>query len=83
MKIQSARRERIACRHTFASQLIQNGESLKYVSAQMGHSSITITLDTYSHLLPNGEKGAVDRLDNMWSQSGTGSRTGSGVPVAR
>jgi len=46
-------------------------------------NGITITLDTYSHLLPNGEKGAVDRLDNMGSQSGTGSRTGSGVPVAR
>jgi len=72
-----------ACRHSFASLLIENGESLKYVSAQMGHSSISITLDTYSHLLPNGDKGAVDRLDLIGGQARTGSRTGSAVPVAR
>src|SRR5262249_47471303 len=32
-------------RHTFASLLLQNGESLTYVKDQMGHSSIQITLD--------------------------------------
>ena len=34
-------------RHTFASHLIQNGESLAYVRDQMGHASITLTVDTY------------------------------------
>ena len=33
-------------RHTFASLLIQNGESLVYVKEQMGHGSIQITVDT-------------------------------------
>ena len=49
-------------RHTFASQLIQNGENLAYVRDQLGHHSIKLTVDVYGHLLP-GEKAAVDRLD--------------------
>ena len=35
-------------RHTFASRLIQNGESLAYVKDQMGHHSIKLTVDTYT-----------------------------------
>jgi len=49
-------------RHTFASRLIQNGESLAYVKEQMGHSSIKITVDTYGHLVPGSNRAAVDRL---------------------
>ncbi len=52
-------------RHSFASLLIQNGESLAYVKEQMGHHSITITVDTYGHLVPGGNKAAVDRLDGL------------------
>ncbi len=51
-------------RHTFASLLIQNGESLAYVRDQLGHASIQITVDTYGHLVPGGNRGAVDRLDD-------------------
>jgi integrase len=50
-------------RHTFASRLIQNGESLAYVKEQMGHASIKITVDTYGHLVPGSNRAAVDRLD--------------------
>jgi len=50
-------------RHTFASLLIQNGESLAYVKEQMGHHSIQVTVDIYGHLVPGGNKAAVDRLD--------------------
>jgi integrase len=50
-------------RHTFASHLIQNGESLAYVRDQMGHASITLTVDTYGHLVPGSNRAAVDRLD--------------------
>ena len=49
-------------RHTFATQLIQNGESLA-VRDQMGHSSIAITVNTYSHWAPDSNRAAVDRLD--------------------
>jgi integrase len=51
-------------RHTFASLLIQGGESLVYVKDQMGHSSIQITVDIYGHLVPGGNRAAVDRLDD-------------------
>jgi len=50
-------------RHTFASLLLQQGESPVYVKEQMGHSSIQITVDCYGHLIPGGNKQAVDRLD--------------------
>ena len=50
-------------RHTFASLLLQQGESLIYVKEQMGHSSIQLTVDLYGHLIPGGNKQAVDRLD--------------------
>jgi integrase len=52
-------------RHTFASLLIQQGESLVYVKEQMGHASIQITVDVYGHLVPGGNRAAVDRLDDI------------------
>jgi integrase len=51
-------------RHTFASMLIQNGESLAYVRDQLGHHSIQITVDTYGHLVPGANRQAVNRLDD-------------------
>jgi integrase len=51
-------------RHTFASLLIAQGESLVYVRDQLGHSSITITVDTYGHLVPGANRSAVDKLDD-------------------
>jgi len=51
-------------RHTYASLLIQQGESLAYVKEQLGHHSIKITVDTYGHLVPGGNRQAVNRLDD-------------------
>jgi integrase len=50
-------------RHTFATALIEQGESLAYVRDQCGHSSIKVTVDTYGHLVPRGNRQAVDKLD--------------------
>jgi len=50
-------------RHTFASRLLQNGESVVYVKDQLGHHSIKVTVDVYGHLVPGANKAAVDRLD--------------------
>jgi integrase len=52
-------------RHTYASLLIQNGESLAYVKDQLGHHSIQITVDTYGHLVCGANRQAVDRLDDQ------------------
>ncbi len=51
-------------RHTFASLLLQQGESPAYVQRQLGHASIQLTIDTYGKWLPLGNKAAVDRLDS-------------------
>ena len=56
-------------RHTFASLLLQQGESPVYVKEQLGHSSIQITVDCYGHLIPGGNKQAVDRLDTPLTAS--------------
>lgn len=50
-------------RHTFASLLINQGENLKYVQQQLGHASITTTVDRYGHLMPDAHVGASKRLD--------------------
>jgi integrase len=52
-------------RHTFATLLIQQRESLVYVKDQLRHHSIQITVDTYGHLVPGGNRQAVDRLDEV------------------
>ena len=49
-------------RHTFASLMIQNGESLAYIKDQLGHSSIKMTVDVYGHLVPGANRAAVNRL---------------------
>ena len=51
-------------RHTYASLLIQGGESLAYIRDQLGHHSIKLTVDTYGHLVPGANRAAVDRLDD-------------------
>src|SRR5262245_48260760 len=50
-------------RHTFASQLIEQGAHPKYIQEQMGHSSIQVTMDVYGHLFPSGNRGWVGKPD--------------------
>ncbi|HEV8329327.1 MAG TPA: site-specific integrase [Nitrospiraceae bacterium] len=59
-------------RHTYASLMLQQGESLTYVQRQLGHASNNLTADTYGKWLPLGNKAAVDRLDaTIFSESGS------------
>lgn len=51
------------CRHTFASLMIAAGVNLKALATYMGHTSITITLDRYGHLLPGNEEVAAELLN--------------------
>jgi len=51
-------------RHTFASLLIQQSAKPKYVQQQLGHGSISITLDIYSHLFPGDDRHVVSGLDD-------------------
>jgi integrase len=49
-------------RHFFASFLIGQGFSAKYVCDQLGHSSIQMTFDTYGHLFPRAKEEASAKL---------------------
>jgi integrase len=51
-------------RHTFATLLIDQGESPKYIQAQLGHASIQVTMDRYGHLLPDVNQQAARRLED-------------------
>ncbi|MCY9591447.1 site-specific integrase [Paenibacillus chitinolyticus] len=52
-------------RHTCASLLLSGGIHPKIVQELLGHSSIKITLDTYSHMMPNIQADAVKTLEKM------------------
>ncbi|MCL6598957.1 MAG: site-specific integrase [Alicyclobacillus macrosporangiidus] len=52
-------------RHTHASLLLAQGTHPKIVSERLGHSTITLTLDTYSHLLPGLQQRAADEFDAL------------------
>ncbi|GED15442.1 site-specific integrase [Aneurinibacillus migulanus] len=53
-------------RHTHATLMLKNGEHVKVVSERLGHSKIQMTLDTYSHVLPNMQANATKRLDALF-----------------
>jgi integrase len=52
-------------RHTFATLMFSNGEHPKIVQEILGHAQITLTFDTYSHVLPSMQEGAVGRLGEL------------------
>jgi integrase len=49
-------------RHAAATVLLQAGVHAKVVSERLGHSTITLTLDTYSHVIPGLDADAANRL---------------------
>ncbi len=53
-------------RHTHATLLLQQGVNPKLVQERLGHSSIGLTLDTYSHVLPNMQKQVARELDTVF-----------------
>jgi len=50
-------------RHTHATLMLRQGVHPKVVSERLGHSSVAITLDTYSHVLPGIQAAAAQRFD--------------------
>ncbi|HEX9929420.1 MAG TPA: site-specific integrase [Pyrinomonadaceae bacterium] len=52
-------------RHTCATLLLSAGENPKVVAERLGHSSIVLTLDTYSHVLPDMQQAATEKLEKM------------------
>lgn len=51
-------------RHTCATLLLSRNVHPKYVQEMMGHASITLTLDTYSHVIPGMNGGTASAMDD-------------------
>lgn len=54
-------------RHTHATILLLKGENVKVISERLGHASVKITLDNYSHVLPSMRRSTANLLDNMFN----------------
>ncbi len=52
-------------RHTCATLLLRRGVHPKVVSELLGHSTVTMTLDRYSHVLPDMQQAAMDAMDGL------------------
>ncbi len=52
-------------RHSCATLLMASGEHPKVVQERLGHASIALTLDTYSHVVPGMQERASERLDEL------------------
>jgi integrase len=52
-------------RHTCASLLFQKNIHPKFVQELLGHASVAITLDTYSHMLPGMGSEAAEAIANV------------------
>jgi integrase len=56
-------------RHTFATLWLESGESVKILQEILGHSRITLTLDTYAHVTPHMQREAFGRFGQGFSSS--------------
>jgi integrase len=56
-------------RHTAASHLLTRGVHPKVVQELLGHSTITLTLDTYSHVVPSLTRDAADQMEGFFRAS--------------
>lgn len=53
-------------RHTHATLLLKANTNPKVVAERLGHSTVKMTLDTYSHVLPSMQKEAADKLNDIF-----------------
>jgi integrase len=55
-------------RHTFATLWLESGEHPKILQEILGHSRISVTLDTYSHVIPHMQRDAMGRFGKMFAK---------------
>src|SRR5712691_1625383 len=53
-------------RHTAATLLLASGVNVKVVSEMLGHSSVSINLSIYAHVLPHMQQSAVNAMDRLF-----------------
>ena len=52
-------------RHSHASLLLSSGVPITVISQRLGHSDINMTLNTYSHLIPNDVNKAINIIEEI------------------
>ncbi|MBQ4629995.1 MAG: tyrosine-type recombinase/integrase [Clostridia bacterium] len=52
-------------RHTNATALIQAGVNPRVVQQRLGHADVNITINTYTHVLPEMDEEAAEKLDSI------------------
>jgi hypothetical protein len=67
-------------RHTCASLMLARGVGIKQVQAHLGHASANITLDVYSHLMPDAGSPGADAFQAMFGGSEAVAETGEFLP---
>jgi integrase len=66
-KIAGTRVKFHSLRHTYASLMIEQGENIKYIQTQLGHSSPTVTLNVYAHLMkPTNQEAVLKRESTIF-----------------
>lgn len=55
-----------ALRHTYATRLLELNEHPKVVQEILGHSDISMTLNTYSHVMPEIKQAAAKKIDFLF-----------------
>ena len=55
-------------RHSAATILLAAGVHPKVVQERMGHGSIVMTMNIYSHVLPSMQEGAADKIDDIFKE---------------
>ncbi|KAB3534503.1 site-specific integrase [Alkaliphilus pronyensis] len=58
-----------ALRHTFATRGLENGIEIKVMQEILGHSSISVTGDIYSHVLPDKKRESIEKLNDLFKAS--------------
>ncbi len=53
-------------RHTFATRCIENGMPLQVLKTILGHSSLAMTADLYSHVLPDTKAEEMKKIANLF-----------------
>ncbi len=57
-------------RHTCATLLLIQGEDLRVVMEVLGHSQISLTANTYQHVVQSLKRGAADRMQALFAANG-------------
>jgi integrase len=62
-----SKRRQYDCRHSVATLLLEAGQPMKVVQEALGHASMPLTADTYSHVSPAFKRQAADSMESYLS----------------